>query len=94
MKKIDNNTVEGEGFKVKCILPFQLYYYEGDKVIRFGVENASSGISIYFTKPKWGLDYSVDWLNDEEKSRVKERVSKALDLLKIKYHFDTNESPY
>ena len=95
MKKINNRLVEGDGFKVEILKRYVIMYYEGDKVIRLSILGEfEPTISIYFDKVKWGLDYSVDWLNEEEKERVKTRVGKALNLLGVKHKFDTNESPF
>ncbi|WP_020531479.1 hypothetical protein [Flexithrix dorotheae] len=97
MKKINNKVVVGEGFKIEVLNQFVLNYCEGEKVIELGLMDTMSGKDnitvIPFFKPRWGSDYSVDFLNDEEKDIVKNRISKALTLLKIRHKFDTNEGP-
>jgi|GEM_PF-3270217 len=94
MKKVNNNLVQGDGFKIEIPNLHQLLYHEGDKTLElslFDTRTASGYITkIPFSKPRWDF---VNLLNGEEKLRIMSRISKALDLLKVKHEFDTNASP-
>ncbi|MBT30465.1 MAG: hypothetical protein CMO01_12470 [Thalassobius sp.] len=96
MKKINNRLVEGVGFKVEMPNYHILMYYEGERVIELGLVDTNNALGnvtmVPFSKPRWGLNYSIDFLSEEEKERVKTRVGKALNLLGVKHKFDTNDA--
>lgn len=92
LKKIDAVKVEGEGFSFERLNLYSAKYSEEDKFILLSLEpvfvKAKYDTIVMFEKPKWGEKFSLDYLNEEEKSVVKDRIESSLKLLGSNPIFD------